>query len=405
MTSVRRPRIAVLGIKALPAFAGADRVVERLLEQLDDQDATVYLVRSPGRQLSCTEGRHYVYVPALRGKHLRAFSYFLLSALHFLFKSDADVAHVHNSDFGVFCLLLRIKRRARLVGTFHGNPYERSKWGRFARTYLRLSEWLFVQCCHELTSVSASKRCDRRTVTFIPNGIETLMTDAAAPIDDLVPAISATRYAMFACGRLDETKGLHHLLQAYRSIDQAPALLVVGDFSHDPAYTSKVRDAARGDNRVVMCPRLFPREELYALVRGADTFVFPSDVEAMSMMLLEALACRTPVVCSDIQENVAVVGPDYPLLFKAGESASLAGVLRNVLADPAGAQSALAPFFDKIATEFRWPDIANQYRRVYERAVPALYNGNEEALGGCTANLRLGSQGRPDHVALIPRDH
>src|SRR4051794_17238777 len=101
-------RIAVFGIKTLPAYAGADRVVEQVLAHVPDgHDVTVYLVRGP-EQLSCTEDRHYVYIPALRGKHTRAFTFFLLSTLHFLVKGHADVAHVNHSDFGLFCPLLKL---------------------------------------------------------------------------------------------------------------------------------------------------------------------------------------------------------------------------------------------------------------------------------------------------------
>src|SRR5438105_4161482 len=97
-------RVAVLGIKRLPAFAGADRVVEHLLDSSSSRHTyTIYLLRDGGRTLCCTTTRRYVYIRALKGKHLQAPTYFLLCCLHYLVKGDYDLAHVHNSDFGVLC--------------------------------------------------------------------------------------------------------------------------------------------------------------------------------------------------------------------------------------------------------------------------------------------------------------
>src|SRR5437879_760432 len=95
-----RLRVAVLGIKRLPALAGADRVVEQLLDHPSPRHQyTVYLVRD-APALADTSSRRYVYLPALKGKYLRAPSYFFLCCVHCLIFGGYDVVHVHNSDFG-----------------------------------------------------------------------------------------------------------------------------------------------------------------------------------------------------------------------------------------------------------------------------------------------------------------
>jgi glycosyltransferase involved in cell wall biosynthesis len=360
-------RVAVLGIKRLPAQAGADRVVERLLQHESGRhEYTVYLLRDGGETLSCADGRHYVYVPGVGGKHLRAFSYFLLCCLHYLVRGRYDVVHVHNSDFGSVAPLLRLKRRVRVIGTFHGNPYERVKWGRGARAFLRASEWLFVRSCHMLTSVAPSKSVTGHRVRFIPNGIDPWRSGELPP-DYAALGVEPGRYVLFACGRLDSTKGLHHLLVAYRELPDAPPLLAVGDFSHDLLYAQRIRDAAAALPRVTLHEELLPRETLLDLVHAARVFVFPSEVEGMSMMLLEALPCARVVVCSDIAENVAVVGADYPYLFRSGDPSSLRDVLAHALAadDPA---ADARPSVEQAVARFRWDRIAAEYERLYAGA-------------------------------------
>jgi glycosyltransferase involved in cell wall biosynthesis len=358
-------RVAVLGIKKLPARAGADRVVERLLEHdTGKHEYTVYLQRDRNATLSCTSRRRYVYIPAFGGKHLRAASFFLLCSLHLLVRGSHDVVHVHNSDFGLVAPLLKLKRGVRIVGTFHGDPYTREKWGLFASMILRLSEILFVRTCDVLTSVAATKTVVGRVVHYIPNGVDLPAADAEDQAFDCWSlGLESGTYLLFACGRLDRTKGLHHLLSAYAKLPDPPPLLVIGDSSHDQRYAREIEAQAGRLAGVILLRELLPRESLLSAVRHASVFVFPSDVEAMSMMLLEAIGAGAFVVCSDIAENIAVVGSDYPFLFRAGDPASLGEVLERSLA--AGSEPVAARLVERVGQTFRWERIAAEYEQLY----------------------------------------
>ncbi len=378
-------RVAVLGIKTKPASAGADRVVEKLLEATGEPGAppdahhyTIYLMARRGPRLPDTPTRRHVYLPALPGKHLAASSYFLLCALHATLIGRYDVLHVHNSDFGLFCPLLRLCPGRRIVGTFHGDPYRRAKWGPLARHILHWSERLFVECGDVLTSVSRLKARGsgiwrEKPVRYIPNGVD---DDCGFDLSDAFDhAAHGTRprgYLLFACGRLDPTKGLHHLLDAHARLAGAPPLVVVGDFTHDRAYSAMIRTRCDTDDRIVLVERLLPREQLISIVRDCLAFVFPSEVEAMSMMLLEAVSCRRPVVCSDIPENLAVVGEDYAFAYPVTDPGALAERLGAVLAMPAVEQDTVtSELFDRCMAEFSWPRLRRAYGDAYETALAA----------------------------------
>jgi glycosyltransferase involved in cell wall biosynthesis len=360
-------RVAVLGIKTLPAFAGADRVVEQLLAHFSEENEySIYLIRDGRPRMCCTDSRHYVYVPALRGKHLRAPSYFLLCCLHFLVKGNSEVVHVHNSDFGIFCWLLKLKRGVRIIGTFHGDPATREKWSRFAKVLLRASEAAFVHACDTLTSVSPDKDVARHLVHYIPNGVA---RQATSPIDEAqFPyqslGLTEGEFVMFACGRLDRTKGLHHLIAAYRDVQSTARLLVVGDFSHDSRYAQEITDAAVGDDRIVLHKSLLDEASLIGVLRKCAVFVFPSEIEGMSMMLLEAVMFGRLVICSDIPANVAVVGEDYRFLFRSRDVSSLRAALEGALdgEEPNGSVGSLRK---RVSETFRWERIALEYEAQY----------------------------------------
>jgi glycosyltransferase involved in cell wall biosynthesis len=273
---------------------------------------------------------------------------------------------VHNSDFGVFCPLLKLKRGVPLVGSFHGDPATREKWGRIAKAFLRLSEMVFVRTCDTLTSVSSDKAVSGHTVHYIPNGIEphrAPVTRRANRADPRLPPINGN-YIMFACGRLDRTKGLHHLLRAYRGVDSHAQLLVVGDFTHDAPYSASIERAAAADTRVLLHRSLLNQAALRGAISSSKAFVFPSEVEGMSMMLLEALTWAPVVVCSDISANIAVVGDDYPFQFTSGDSGALRAALERATCathadwDP-------QPLRERIESHFDWGRITVAYERLY----------------------------------------
>ena len=373
-------KIAVLGSKSLPAFAGADRVAENILHHLPAADGHryhIYVVRTPAqpRAFDHAPNIRVIPVPALSGKHSKATSYFFLSALHCALVLRPDLAHLHDSALGPFAWILRLFRpRMPLLGTFHGNPYERAKWSAFAKAFLRFSESAFIRACSALTTVARAKVADVRAraktpIEFIPNGVspnpeipKTLLAEKYG----LVPG----HYLMFAAGRMDPTKGLHHLLDAADRLPLDIPLLVVGGFEgHNQDYSEQLLARCRATPHLVLIPKLLTQPELFELVAGAKLFVFPSEIEAMSMMLLEVISCGVPVLASDIAENTEVTGPDYPWLFRNADPAALAEKLSLFLRTGPGPE--LAALRARCARDFNWTTLALRYLALYRRLVPA----------------------------------
>jgi len=369
-------KIAVLGSKSLPASAGVDCVAENILRHLPADDGNnyhIYVVRTPAQSKSFqhTPNLRIIPIPALKGKHSRATTFFLLSALHCALILRPDLAHLHDSAFGPFAWILRLFRpRMPLLGTFHGNPYERAKWSHFAKAFLRFSECAFVRACSALTTVARVKvaeiqaRC-HTPIEFIPNGVN--------PTPD-IPQIGLARqqglipgkYLMFAAGRMDPTKGLHHLLDAYdRLRPDLPLLVVGGFFGHHQTYSEQLLARCRSTPHVLLIPRILPQNELFELVANAKLFVFPSEIEAMSMMLLEVISCGSPVLASDIPENTEVTGTDYPWLFRNADPTHLAEKIAQFLRDGPG--PSVPALKQRCARDFNWTVISLRYLDLYRR--------------------------------------
>lgn len=150
--------------------------------------------------------------------------------------------------------------------------------------------------------------------------------DRAAPL----PIEQRRRYALFA-GRLVEEKGIRTLLTAWRELGDRIPLLVAGD----GPLRDLVRDAAADGVAVEHLGWRDP-DEVAELQRHATLTVVPSEwYEAgPPLVLLDALAAGTPVVCSDLRNiSESVVAHDAGRVFRTGDAASLARTVAEIAYD------------------------------------------------------------------------
>ena len=366
-------RIAHLGCKGIPARGGTERVVEALAcRQAAHHRVTVY-----GSRRVCGSGTlgsvRILALPTVAGKHLGPVILQLACAAHALLLARYDVVHLHGSENAFVLPLLRL--RYPVVSTNHGPAYARDKWSRVAKRLIRSVEGLSVHAASVPTAVAASHAAmlsvrHRRRVLFIPNGID---------VTERVDVEGATRllrglgleprsYWLFAAARVDATKGCHTLLEAYRDLDAKPPLLVVGDLFHATGYEASLLELASGQP-VHFLPRLEDKGVLLGLLWLARLFVFPSTVEAMSMMLLEAVSLGVPTLASDITENLQVLTRDFPT-FKAGDAIALRRRLVESSTDDDARERAVA-ISARIARRHDWDRIAARYESLYRRVVGA----------------------------------
>jgi glycosyltransferase involved in cell wall biosynthesis len=125
-------------------------------------------------------------------------------------------------------------------------------------------------------------------------------------------------YALFV-GRLSEEKGIRALADAWRTVSGIP-LLVAGD--------GPLRDTAWPDGVTSLGSK--PRERVFELMREARVLIFPSIwYEMAPMTIIEAFACGTPVVASNLGSIPEFVDDGRTgLLFRPGDAHDLAAKVR-----------------------------------------------------------------------------
>jgi glycosyltransferase involved in cell wall biosynthesis len=142
-----------------------------------------------------------------------------------------------------------------------------------------------------------------------------------------------------------------------------PPLVLVG-----PAGWGEALDLAGLPAEAVRTPGYLPEPDLARVVAGAAALVFPSWYEGFGLPALEALACGTPVVASDLPALREVLG-DQAELVPPGDAAALADALARFVDDP-GSEPARAARRAHAAA-FTWDACARATLAAYHRALEA----------------------------------
>jgi glycosyltransferase involved in cell wall biosynthesis len=166
-------------------------------------------------------------------------------------------------------------------------------------------------------------------------------------------------------GRLSTQKGVSVLLDALALVPARWHLRIVGD---GPERASLTAQAARlGIAERVTFHGWAQREELPALYRAADVFVFPSLDEGMPNVVLEALASGLPIVATRIAGNDQLVLPgENGTLVPPSDPHAFAAALAPLLTDPAARQR-MAARSRALATErYSWASSAGKYDALFQ---------------------------------------
>jgi glycosyltransferase involved in cell wall biosynthesis len=135
-------------------------------------------------------------------------------------------------------------------------------------------------------------------------------------------------------GTLTEHKGCHIFLQALKKLPDADAEFVIyGDTQQNPEYFKKLEVIIGSDKRVRFMGT-FPHQRIGNVLQALDTLVIPSTWrENAPLVLLNALACGTPVIASNVTGITEYLGEgDNVTVFCPGNSLELAQQLAARLA-------------------------------------------------------------------------
>lgn len=202
---------------------------------------------------------------------------------------------------------------------------------------------------------------DENSVRIIPNGVDTEMVEGVQPKQlEGQPSVVYT-------GRLEPVKGIEALLEAAHNLSaglKGFRLYVAGAGSLEGLVR---RYAVQHPSNIVYLGLLPSVRDALRIVKGAHFAVIPSLKENFSVSLLEGMASGTPLIVSDAEGNMEVVGPDEASVFRRGSPQSLRQTLEEAYTNYDSSKKKAERAKKSAKEKYAWPIIARKYYDFFTR--------------------------------------
>ena len=258
----------------------------------------------------------------------------------------------------------------------------------------RISSWVertAVEAADAVIAVSSGMRddvlatypaLDPERVHVVRNGID---TEKWYPVE--VPAagsvlarlgVDPTRPIVAFVGRITRQKGVAHLVAAAHRFAPDVQLVLCAGAPDTPEIAAEVggavQELARSRSGVFWVQEMLPGDQVREILSAATVFVCPSVYEPLGIVNLEAMACSTAVVASDVGGIPEVVADGrtgllvhYDAADPAAFEAGLAESVNALVADPERARGYGMAGRQRCIDEFSWATIAEQTLEIYRR--------------------------------------
>jgi teichuronic acid biosynthesis glycosyltransferase TuaC len=165
-------------------------------------------------------------------------------------------------------------------------------------------------------------------VTVLRNGVETDLFRPPTDRDAVRAALGIKGPTLISVGGLIERKGHHRTIEAMRQLPGFE-LVIVGEGPERAMLAGLISAYGLEDRVRLLGPR--PHRELPALYGAADASVLASSREGWANVLLESMACGTPVVAANIWGNPEVVrAPAAGLIYEPNTPDGIAAGVRRL---------------------------------------------------------------------------
>lgn len=228
----------------------------------------------------------------------------------------------------------------------------------------------------------AYPRIDADKIRVVLNGIDTQLWQPRPAFDDAEHSvlrdhgIKPDQPIVAFVGRITRQKGVEHLVKAARHFSPGVQLVLCAGAPDTPEIAARtqhlVEELQAEREGVVWVQEMLSKDKIQEILTAADAFVCPSIYEPLGIVNLEAMACATAVVASDVGgiPEVVVDGTTGSLVHYDPNDTDtfehdLAEAVNAMVADRKRAAAFGVTGRNRAVSEFSWGSIAQQTVDVY----------------------------------------
>ena len=292
--------------------------------------------------------------------------------------SGFDIYHGHFYTSGVAANVLARKYRGVAVNTIHGSYYD--IW--------RYIEPPIISSMYRLTERTLAPMLARMSKMQIHTGgyFARRVIKWGAPPDKVVtihngfdphvfkPGVATTdlareRTILFTARRLVEKNGLEYLISAMPDIvaQHDVELVIAGEGPHKQHLKNLVAHLNLQND--VSFIGAVPHAKLPQLISASDIVVIPSLMEASSLFLIESMACKRPVVATNVGGIPEILKEGCGMLVSPRDTLALSHAITQLIADQSLRDDLASKAYLTVRGTHTWDKIAQQTENAYATAV------------------------------------
>lgn len=294
-----------------------------------------------------------------------------------------DIIHIHMPFFGtaelVWWYSFFKKKHQKIVVTYHMDVHHEGFLGKYINWYqknitpkiLRCADKILVSSIDYIQHSSISKIYQTNPQKFIelPFGVDS-MFHVKKPVNTYSKySLDENSNIILFVGGLDAAhyfKGVPVLLEAFSKIEQHAKLVIVGKGENKEKFEQIARDLHISND--VIFTGFVDDQELVDLYNMANVCVLPSTEknEAFGIVLIQAMACKKPVIASNLPGvRVVVENNKNGFLVQPNNAKDLADKIDTLLLNPHKAEEFGNYGYRKQKMEYEWVHIAKNLDEIY----------------------------------------
>ncbi|MBC8754759.1 glycogen synthase [Kordia sp. YSTF-M3] len=313
---------------------------------------------------------------------------------------DANVVHCHTWYAQFAGIMAKLCYGTPLVITTHsleplrpwkreqlGNGYDASSW--IEKTAIEMADAIIA--VSEETKIDVLKHFNvaEEKIKVIYNGInlEQYQFTPEKTILEKFNIDASKPYVLFV-GRITRQKGIIHLVNAIKHIDEDTQIVLCAGAPDTPEIEQEMKESIdavkQTRSNIFWIAEMLPKEDIIQLYSHAAVFCCPSIYEPFGIINIEAMACKTPVVASAVggikevvihnetgilipveQQNTAPFEPVAPEKF----SKDLADGINTIINNKEVGNSMALASRKRVEDFFDWKAIAKQTENLYKSII------------------------------------
>jgi glycosyltransferase involved in cell wall biosynthesis len=295
-------------------------------------------------------------IPIIPIKKLKNPSFLLFSFFKSKFMKNYDIVHAQHPIGALAMKNITGKKilsihgiYSQQIGMLHGNKFGILS-NKFEKNALK---WADVITAISKESNKFYEQFSSK-INYIPNAID---------IKSLPSGID-TRFnnQIIFAGRLSKEKGILTILEAVKHIPKNIDLIIIGSGPEENLVLNSIKN-----NKNIHYLGYQPKEKAIPLIHGSKLLIQPSFAEGISATILEAMACKTPVIVSNVGGNKElIINNETGILIESGNVEELSNKIIEMINND-DKRKKVSDLAFKDVQKYDWSNIGKLYLNLYKK--------------------------------------